>query len=172
MKIKYTKQIIIFVLSATFLVGCSSNLKSENLKVKNENNQLKQQLGIANEKIKTQNELYDLRNTLDSETNTMLLEIYKGNVKYLKDKTTNNITISGNQIVSKIKNNEAKAEFDIPTKQLNLRQRAYILSDDKKDFHSIYEISPMEESNILKTLNVYFTLENGKWKLDCIMRDE
>ena len=172
MKTKYIRKIIIFILSATFLVGCSNNLKSENLKIKNENNQLKQQLDIANEKVKTQNELYDLRNTLDSETNTILLELSKGNVDYLKDKTTDNTTISGNKIVSTIKNNVVKAEFEIPTKQLNLRQRAYMLSDDKKQFHSIYEVLPMEESNILRTLHVYFILENGKWKLDCIMRDE
>lgn len=172
MKTKYIKKIMIFCFLVIFLVGCSNNLKAENIKLTNENKQLKQQLDKANEKIKAQNELYDLRNTLDSLTYDILSKLTAGNVSYLKDKSTNKITISGNKVVSKHKQVNTNVEFDIPKAMLNLRQRAFILSDDKKEFHLIYEILPITESTIYKTLNVYFVLDNGQWKLDFIGKDE
>lgn len=171
-KIKSIKKMVLFTLLTFFLVGCSSNEISENTKLKNENNQLKQQLDIANEKIKTQSELYDLRNILDYKTHMILLELSNGNTDYLKDKVTNNVTVSGNKILSNSGPEGTKIQFEIPKELFNLRQRAYTLSDDKKEFSSIYEILPIEESNIMKTLHVYFILDNGQWKLDLIMRDE
>lgn len=172
MKTKYIKKAIIFCLSVLVLVGCSNNLKEENLKLTIENKQLKQQLDNANEKIKVQNELYDLRNILDSLTYDILSKLTTGDVSYLKDKSTNNISISGNKIVSKHKQVNIDVEFDIPKTMPNLRQRAFILSDDKKELHFIYEIIALTQSDIYRTLNVYYVKDNGQWKLDYICKDE
>lgn len=166
---KCIKQFILSVVTSFFLVGCSSNVALKNTTLKNENKELTQQLVIANKTIKAQNELYDLRNILDYKTHMILSELSKGNTDYLKDKITNNITISDNKLVSNSKN---KGELEISKEQFTLRQRAYMLSDDKKEFSSIYEFFPIDQSNVLKTLHVYFILDNGQWKLDFIDRAE
>jgi Uncharacterized protein involved in chromosome partitioning len=168
----YIKKIVLFTVALLFVTGCSSKLKSENNALKDENKQMKQQLDNANEKLKAQNELYELRNILDSQTHEILSELSKGNTSYAGDKTTANITVSGNKVVSNSKTGGIKVELELPKEQFNLRQRAYTISDDKKEFNSIYEILPIQESQVLKTLNVRFVLENGKWKLDYMGRDE
>lgn len=155
------------------LFGCSNNLKLENTKLANENNQLRQQLDEANEKVKFGAELYDIRNELDILTYDILLKLTTGDISFLKNNSTNNISISGNAIISKDKDRNSSCQFDIPEKMPILRQRAFMLSNDKKQFHSIYEIvSNDKQDSILKTLNVYFVLDNGKWKLDFIGKDE
>jgi hypothetical protein len=158
------RRTILVFLSVIFLIGCTSNSKSEN-------QELKQQLNTANEKIKTQNELYDLRNILDAEVHRMIIEAYKGNIGYFKDKITNNITMTNNKIISNAISNRVKVEIDIPKERFDIRQRAYMFSDDKKEFSSIYEIYPIVD-NSLKTIHVYFILDNGNWKLNYIGKDE
>lgn len=170
--IGYIRKIILLGILIIVLGGCSNSYKNEYTVLKDENKQLKQQLSIVNEKIKYQEELYDLRNILDLQTHEMIYKLSKGDISYLKENTTNNITFLGDKLISSNTNIGSKSEFEIPREQFSLRQRAYMLSENKQEYHSIYEFFPTEESNIFKTLHVYFVLNNGQWKLDTIFEDE
>lgn len=166
---QFIKPMILLVLIMLIFGG----FLSQNLKLKYENKQLKQELNISKEKIETQNELYDLRNVLDILTYSILTHLSDGDTNYLKDKITENIIISKNKIISNNKTANTKYEFEMPKTQLILRQRAYMFGNDKKYFYSIYEIlSNYNDKSILKTLNIYFKLDKGKWKMDYLCVDE
>lgn len=176
--IKHIMLIILLIMPMLLLAGYSDSIKSQNAALKNENEQLRQQLDIANEKIKIQDEIYDLRNLLDYHTHEVLLKLGMGFSKeddsYLNSILTDSITVSGNRVLSKDEAKNWSAELEIPETKFNLRQRAFMLSEDKKEFSSIYWILPIDESTMgerLEALYVYFVLDDGEWKLNYINID-
>lgn len=124
--------------------------------------------------MSTWKETYELRNTLDLWAHAILTHLEGGDTEYLKNKISDNITISEDKLIYKKPNYK---DFIIPKNPENkyiLRQRAYMFTDDKKNkFLSIYEIiSGGFQTERQGTLNFHFILKDGKWLLDFLNEDE
>ena len=160
----------------TLFTGCEeknsteSNLTNKLELLEKENKELKTKLEIAQEEIKKYEETYNLRNELDMEAYEILNHLQKNELNYLKDKITDNIVISEGKLIIKDKS-ENSHQFTLPKDEFVIRERAYMLNDDKTEFDSIYELRNDSEEH-MKTLNYKFVLKNDDWLLDYIDIDE
>jgi hypothetical protein len=126
----------------------------------------KKELAEANKKLAFIQETRNIRDMLDLESYTILLQLQKGNIKYLVNKTTENITIKENTLISK------HLEFQLPKDPLVIRQRTYIVDDKITKYHSIYEIMNNKENERLETVNFFFVKVKDEWLLDNLAIDE
>jgi hypothetical protein len=146
--------------------------RSENQKKEIET--LNQQLKISNEKLQEAEELYYLRNTLDYNLYNILGSLIKGDSVFAKENFAPNVKISDKKLISEL--NGIESEFLIPDRTMKLRQRAYMLQDDK--YMAIYEIHDAgynqgnKYDDRLWTLNVNYIKVNSNWKLSYIKIDE
>jgi hypothetical protein len=161
--------LIILLITCLLLITVYS---SENQKKEIET--LNQQLKISNEKLQEAEELYYLRNILDYNLYNILGSLIKGDSVFAKENFAPNVKISDKKLISEL--NGLESEFLIPDRTMKLRQRAYMLRDDK--YMAIYEIYDAgynqgnKYDDRLWTLNVNYIKVNSNWKLSYIKIDE
>jgi len=174
-KVRMLGLILICVL---VLAGCGGNqrldLVKENTQLKTEIESLKQQVETTNNKVKQQEELYELRNVLDHNLHNTLRALIKGDFEVVQQNIAPNMRIENKKLVT---NTSAGAyEFVIPDKLMNLRQRAFMMNEG--NYIAIYEIydsgyvSGNKYDDRTYTLNVAYSLGNGKWKMSSLKIDE
>jgi hypothetical protein len=143
-------------------------------KQKKEIEALNQQLKISNEKLQEVQELYYLRDNLDYNLYNILGSLINGDSVFAKQNFAPSVKISDKKLVSEL--NGIESEFLIPDRTMKLRQRAYMLQDDK--YMTIYEIDDAgynqgnKYDDRLWTLNVNYIKVNSNWKLSYIKIDE
>jgi hypothetical protein len=161
--------LIILLITCLLLIAV---YRSENQKKEIET--LNQQLKISNEKLQEAEELYYLRNILDYNLYNILGSLIKGDSVFAKENFAPNVKISDKKLISNL--NGLESEFLIPDRTMKLRQRAYMLQDDK--YMAIYEIYDAgynqgnKYDDRLWTLNVNYIKVNSNWKLSYIKIDE
>lgn len=145
------------LLLAFIFTGCDANRELDSTK---------KELAEANKKLVFIQETRDIRDMLDLESYNILIQLQKGNVRYVENKTTENITIKGNKLVSK------NVELQLSKDPLVIRQRTYIVDEKITQYHSIYEIMNNKENERRETVNFFFVKVKDSWLLDNITIDE
>ena len=158
------------------LSGCA-NKGQEQDKILKDNQQLQEEVAALKLQISDMSqeneEFFMLRDLLDNNLYKTLRALVMKDYVAAKMNLASNVKVDSGNVLFKV---DAKENiFLIPGRQMNLRQRTFMLQKD--GYYAIYEIYDSgyksgEYNDRINTLNVTYKKENGHWLISNIMIDE